>query len=118
MLSVIALLALVQTAPAAAPSRSTALTAEIRTTSYGVPHVRAAGFAGVAFGLGYAFAKADLCTVADRWVTAGLTDLMPRIFATGLAPVEHACGLALLGLDIAAPLRAPLARHLLQGLRV
>ncbi|CFU53257.1 monooxygenase [Bordetella pertussis] len=61
------------------------------------------------------FARARL---ADRWVTAGLTDLMPRIFATGLAPVEHACGLALLGLDIAAPLRAPLARHLLQGLRV
>ncbi len=53
----------------------------------------------------------------DRIVTAGLTDLMPRIFATGLAPVEHACGLALLGLDLAAPLRAPLARHLLQGFR-
>ena len=31
---------------------------------------------------------------------------MPRVFATGLAPVEHACGLALLGLDLAAPLRA------------
>ncbi|MDM9561222.1 UbiH/UbiF/VisC/COQ6 family ubiquinone biosynthesis hydroxylase, partial [Bordetella petrii] len=54
---------------------------------------------------------------ADRWITAGLTDLMPRAFATGLAPVEHACGLALLALDLAAPLRAPLARHLLQGLR-
>lgn len=55
---------------------------------------------------------------ADRWITAGLTDLMPRAFATGLAPVEHACGLGLLALDLAAPLRAPLARHLLQGLRV
>lgn len=53
----------------------------------------------------------------DRIVTAGLTDLMPRMFTTGLAPVEHACGLALLGLDLAAPLRAPLARHLLQGFR-
>lgn len=53
----------------------------------------------------------------DRWVTAGLTDMMPRAFATGLAPVEHACGLGLLALDVAAPLRAPLARHLLQGLR-
>ena len=42
----------------------------------------------------------------DRLITAGLTDLMPRVFATGLAPVEHACGLALLGLDLAAPLRA------------
>ncbi|MGU9992072.1 UbiH/UbiF/VisC/COQ6 family ubiquinone biosynthesis hydroxylase [Bordetella avium] len=55
---------------------------------------------------------------ADRWITAGLTDLMPRVFSTGLAPVEHACGLTLLALDLAAPLRAPLSRHLLQGFRV
>lgn len=46
-----------------------ALGAEILTTSYGVPHVRAADIAGAGFGLGYAFAEADLCTVADRWVT-------------------------------------------------
>lgn len=54
---------------------------------------------------------------ADRWITAGLTDLMPRAFATGLAPLEHVCGAGLLALDLAAPLRAPLARHLLQGFR-
>lgn len=53
----------------------------------------------------------------DRWITTALTDLLPRVFTTGLAPVEHACGLALLALDLAAPLRAPLARHLLQGWR-
>ncbi|MEO8451146.1 MAG: penicillin acylase family protein [Gemmatimonadota bacterium] len=46
-----------------------ALKASIRTTSYGVPHVLADNIAGAGFGLGYAFAKADLCTVADRWVT-------------------------------------------------
>lgn len=61
-----------------------------------------------------AFARARR---GDRGVTMALTDLMPRVFATGLAPIEHACGLALLGLDLASPLRAPLARHLLQGLR-
>ncbi|ARP91636.1 monooxygenase [Bordetella genomosp. 9] len=54
---------------------------------------------------------------SDRWITAGLTDLLPRVFTTGLAPVEHACGLALLALDVARPLRIPLARHLLQGWR-
>jgi 2-octaprenyl-6-methoxyphenol hydroxylase len=54
---------------------------------------------------------------SDRWITTALTDLLPRVFATGLAPVEHACGLALLALDLATPLRAPLARHLLQGWR-
>ncbi|KOF52882.1 monooxygenase, partial [Achromobacter sp. DMS1] len=53
----------------------------------------------------------------DRYLTAGITDLMPRVFATRLAPVEHACGLALLALDLSAGLRAPLARHLLQGFR-
>ncbi len=47
----------------------TPLTAEIRTTSFGVPHVVAKDIAGAGFGLGYAFAKADLCTVAGRWVT-------------------------------------------------
>lgn len=54
---------------------------------------------------------------ADRWLTAGITDLLPRVFATRLAPVEHACGLALLALDLSSTLRLPLARHLMQGLR-
>ncbi|RZS78209.1 UbiH/UbiF/VisC/COQ6 family ubiquinone biosynthesis hydroxylase [Pigmentiphaga kullae] len=54
---------------------------------------------------------------ADRWLTSGLTDFMPRVFTTGLAPVEHACGLALLGLDMSRTLRGPLARQLMEGLR-
>ncbi|ALM87070.1 monooxygenase [Bordetella sp. N] len=61
---------------------------------------------------GFARARRD-----DRWLTAGLTDLMPRAFTTGVAAFEHAGGLALLSLDLLSPLRAPLARHLLQGLR-
>jgi len=55
---------------------------------------------------------------ADRWLTAGITDLLPRLFVTGNPLVEHACGLALLTLDMVAPLRTSFARHLLQGLRV
>lgn len=53
----------------------------------------------------------------DRWLTAGVTDFLPRIFSTGHPLVEHAGGLALLALDLVPPLRTPLARHLLQGLR-
>lgn len=53
----------------------------------------------------------------DRTVTGLLTDIMPRVFATGLAPVEHLCGAALLALDASRTLRAPLARHLLYGTR-
>ncbi|GAB2896993.1 FAD-dependent monooxygenase [Paralcaligenes ginsengisoli] len=53
----------------------------------------------------------------DRWLTAGITDFLPRIFATKNPLIEHACGLSLLALDLSATLRAPLARHLLRGLR-
>jgi 2-octaprenyl-6-methoxyphenol hydroxylase len=53
----------------------------------------------------------------DRQLTALLTDSMARTFTTGLAPVEHLAGLALLGMDALPLARAPLARHLLQGLR-
>lgn len=53
----------------------------------------------------------------DRRSTSGLTDLMSRIFTTGLPPVEHAAGLTLLGLDLFGPARSVLARHLMQGIR-
>jgi 2-octaprenyl-6-methoxyphenol hydroxylase len=43
---------------------------------------------------------------------------MSRIFTTRLPIVEHAAGLALLGMDLIPALRAPLARHLLQGMRL
>ncbi|HEU0229659.1 MAG TPA: FAD-dependent monooxygenase, partial [Burkholderiaceae bacterium] len=54
---------------------------------------------------------------ADRYLTAGITDLLPRAFASHNPLVRHACGLGLLALDLCPPLRAPLARHLMQGLR-
>lgn len=54
---------------------------------------------------------------ADRYLTAGITDLLPRAFASRNPLVRHACGLGLLALDLSLPLRAPLARHLMQGLR-
>lgn len=53
----------------------------------------------------------------DRWLTAGITDFLPRVFATGSSLIEHGGGLALLGLDLIPGARHALARHLLQGLR-
>ncbi|MFA5521988.1 MAG: FAD-dependent monooxygenase [Castellaniella sp.] len=53
----------------------------------------------------------------DRWLTAAITDTLPRVFTTGNSVLNHACGLALTGLDLIAPARHLLARHLLQGLR-
>lgn len=53
----------------------------------------------------------------DRWFTAGITDFLPRVFATGNPLIEHGGGLALLGLDLIPSARHALARHLLQGMR-
>lgn len=54
----------------------------------------------------------------DRWLTAGITDFLPRIFTTANPLIEHGSGLALLGLDLVPGARRTLARHLLQGLRI
>ncbi|MEO6959942.1 MAG: FAD-dependent monooxygenase [Burkholderiaceae bacterium] len=54
----------------------------------------------------------------DRWLTLGLTDFLPRIFATENPVIQHGCGLSLLVLDLSSSIRTPLARHLLQGLRI
>lgn len=62
----LALLAGVSSSSSAQP---TPFRATIRTTSYGVAHVRADDLAGAGFGHGYALAESDICTVADRWVT-------------------------------------------------
>lgn len=53
----------------------------------------------------------------DRWLTAGVTDFLPRIFATRNPLVQHAAGLSLMALDLIPPVRLALARQLLQGLR-
>lgn len=53
----------------------------------------------------------------DRWITSAVTDVLPRVFATRIPLVEHACGLSLLAMDASRALRTPLARHLLEGLR-
>ena len=53
----------------------------------------------------------------DRWLTAAITDTLPRLFATRNPLVQHACGLGLLAMDTLPLARLPFARQLLQGLR-
>ena len=43
--------------------------AEIRRTSFGVPHIKAKDEAGLGYGVGYAFAEDNLCMLADEFVT-------------------------------------------------
>lgn len=45
------------------------LSATIRTTSYGVPHILADNFKGAGYGYGYAFAKENICLYAEELVT-------------------------------------------------
>jgi len=56
-------------AGSAARTTSTAYSAEIRRTEYGVPHILARNYAGLGYGYGYAFAQDNMCVMANRVVT-------------------------------------------------
>jgi acyl-homoserine-lactone acylase len=45
------------------------LTAKIRYTTGGIPHILAHSWADLGFGYGYAFAKDNICTMANGYVT-------------------------------------------------
>jgi acyl-homoserine-lactone acylase len=42
---------------------------KIRETSYGIPHIKASNFGSGGYGVGYAFAKQNICTFANNNVT-------------------------------------------------
>ncbi len=54
---------------AAAAAGAQTYKAEIRRTSFGVPHVKAADYGGLGYGVGYAFAQDNFCMMADEFVT-------------------------------------------------
>jgi acyl-homoserine-lactone acylase len=54
-------------AHALSPAASTS--ADIRRTSFGVPHIRAENERGLGFGIGYAYAQDNLCLLANEIVT-------------------------------------------------
>jgi acyl-homoserine-lactone acylase len=43
--------------------------AEVRRTSFGIVHVKAADYAGIGYGVGYAFAQDNVCMIADEFLT-------------------------------------------------
>ncbi|WP_203565578.1 acylase [Alteromonas hispanica] len=55
-------------APAPIPAFDTdgTLTADITWTTYGVPHVKADNLESMAYGVGYAFARDNMCVLADQ----------------------------------------------------
>ncbi|MBB3121311.1 penicillin acylase family protein [Pseudoduganella violacea] len=50
------------------PSKSLFI-AEIRRTSFGIPHIKALNEASLGFGLGYAYAEDNFCLIADEILT-------------------------------------------------
>ncbi len=54
---------------AAVPAVGEAYDAQINRTRYGVPHIRADSIQDLGFGVGYAFAEDNICTIADTYVT-------------------------------------------------
>ncbi|WP_219407047.1 acylase [Pseudomonas sp. Colony2] len=54
---------------AAARVQEQQATAEIRRTSFGVPHIRANDERGLGFGIGYAYAQDNLCLLANEVLT-------------------------------------------------
>src|SRR5579884_4484501 len=45
------------------------LTAVIRRTEHGIPHIEATTWAGLGYGFGYAFAQDDICPMAADYAT-------------------------------------------------
>ncbi len=88
---------------------------------------------GLNLGLRDAFALAQACTEfgatpeaiahmraqrrTDRWATVRITDALARGFALPFSPLRHLAGAGLFALDVAAPLRAALARQMMFGVR-
>jgi len=56
-----------------AGDKASGLSAEIRRTAYGVPHIKASDIGGIGYGFGYASAEDNICEIADRMMTVSAT---------------------------------------------
>ena len=73
--------------PAATQAQSTTYSAEVRRTSFGIAHVKAADYAGLGYGVGYAFAQDNFCMMADEIVSVNAE--RSRYFgASGTSPLQ------------------------------
>ncbi len=64
----VALLASCTGAPVAGEPQAK-MSAEIRRTAFGVPHIKANDYAGLGYGVGYASAEDNICEIAERFLT-------------------------------------------------
>ena len=72
----------------------------MRWTSYGIPHVRASDWGGLGYGYGYAFARDNLCTLAQDVVES--TGQLSRFFGPGGGNLQSDAVWALFNSDAVA----------------
>ncbi|MDI3250027.1 MULTISPECIES: acylase [unclassified Pseudomonas] len=77
---------------ASAREQMTQASADIRRTSYGVPHIRAVDERGLGVGMGYAYAQDNLCLLANEVIT--VNGQRARFFGPDQATLEERNNLA------------------------
>ena len=77
---------------ASAREQMTQASADIRRTSYGVPHIRAVDERGLGVGMGYAYAQDNLCLLANEVTT--VNGQRARFFGPDQATLEERNNLA------------------------
>lgn len=88
------------------------LTAKIRYTTGGIPHILAQNWADLGFGYGYAFAKDNICTMANDYVTVEAQ--RSRYFGPNASYVERASGTTVSNLDSDIFFQQIINSHILQ----
>src|ERR1700761_5603473 len=73
------------------------LSAVIRRTEHGIPHIEASSWAGLGYGYGYAFAQDDICTMAADYVTVDAQ--RSRFFGSTATYLQGGNGVAVDNLD-------------------
>src|SRR3954462_11421731 len=84
-------------AAAIAPASAHAYDATVKYTQYGVPHITGKTFGDLGYGYGYAFAKDNICTMADQYVTVRAQ--RSKFFGTDGTYVQRGNGTTVNNLD-------------------
>jgi len=87
LLLAVSVVALMLVQPAAAQSE---FEADIRTDRHGIPHILADDWGGIGFGYGYAFARDNICTIAESYATVGAE--RSRYFGAGNSYLQRGNG--------------------------
>lgn len=98
--------------PAAPATRQ--LSAVIRRTTGGVPHILARSWTGLGFGYGYAFAQDNICTMANDYVT--VEGQRSRYFGPKATYIQRGSGTITTNLDSDLFFRQIIDSHTIQRL--